>query len=53
MSRVRLRQNAQALGDFLIGLLHPAEIAAEPVLIHLFVGAHVPQAAIVRADFVG
>src|SRR4051812_38007320 len=36
----------------LVGFLDIAEVAAEPILIQLLVGLHVPQAAIVRADLV-
>src|SRR5690606_37684725 len=50
---VALAENAEALGDFAIGLDQPAEIAAEAVLVHLLVGFHVPEAARIRADLVG
>src|SRR6267154_1192730 len=46
-------QDAEAARHFLVALLDPAEILAEPVLVHLLVGARVPQPAIVRADLVG
>ena len=46
-------QNAEATGDFLVGLEHAAEIAAEPVLVELVARRDVPQAAAVRADLVG
>ena len=38
--------------NFLIGFLDAAEIAAEAVLIELFVGFAVPEAAGVGADFI-
>src|SRR5690606_12032623 len=50
---VALGQDAEPLGYLAIGLDQSAEIAAEPVLVHLLVGLHVPQAARIRADLVG
>src|SRR5690242_18114369 len=46
-------QNAEAPRHFLIGLLDPAQILAEAVLVHLLVGLEVPEATIVRADLIG
>ncbi len=46
-------QNAEAPGDFAVGVLNIAEIQAETVFIHFLAGFHVPQAAIIGADFVG
>jgi 2-oxoisovalerate dehydrogenase E1 component len=46
-------QQAEAAGDFLVGLFLAAEVAAEAVLVELFAGRHVPQAAAVGADLVG
>ena len=48
-----LLQQAETAGDFLIGLGVPAEVAAEPVLVELLVGGHVPEPAAVGADLVG
>src|ERR1700720_3377578 len=48
-----LRQDAEAACPLLVALLDPAEILAEAVLVHLLVGARVPQSAIVRAYLVG
>src|SRR5579884_766018 len=38
LDRAAVRQYAEAAGDLLIGLLDPAQILAETVLVHLFVG---------------
>ena len=43
----------QALHDFGVGVFHAAEVAAEAVLVELFVRLAVPQAAGVGADLVG
>src|SRR3546814_4884 len=48
-----LGHQAQSARDFLIGLDLAAEVAAEAVLVELFVRRHVPQAAAVGADLVG
>src|SRR3546814_1451365 len=48
-----LGHQAEPAGDFLIGLDLAAQVAAEAVLVELFVGDHVPQAAAVGADLVG
>src|SRR5947207_111389 len=47
------RQDPEAARHLLVALLDPAEILAEAVLVHLLVGAGIPQPAIVRADLVG
>ena len=46
-------EQAQAARDFLVGFFLTAQIAAEAVLVELFAGDHVPQAAAIGADFVG
>src|ERR1700761_9559232 len=46
-------QDAKTPRNLLIGLLDLAEIAAETVLVELFVGLEVPETAIVGADLVG
>ena len=46
-------QQAEAAGDFLIGFVLAAEVAAEAVLVELLAGGHVPQPAAVGADLVG
>ena len=43
----------QALHDFGIGVFHAAEVAAEAILVELFVRLAVPQAAGVGADLIG
>ena len=43
----------QALHDFGVGVFHAAEVAAEAILVELFVRLAVPQAAGVGADLVG
>src|SRR3546814_11187080 len=48
-----LGHQAQSARDFLIGLDLAAKVAAEAVLVELFVRRHVPQAAAVGADLVG
>src|SRR5262245_19743496 len=48
-----LAHDAEALGDFGIGLDQAAEIAAEAVLVELVVGLDVPQPAAVGRDLVG
>src|SRR5690606_38208599 len=48
----RLRQDAQAPGDLLIGLRDAAHVLAEAVLVHDLIGLGVPQAAGVRTDLV-
>src|ERR1700704_4443927 len=47
------RQDPEAARHLLVTFLDPAEILAEAVLVHLLVGAGIPQPAIVRADLVG
>ena len=46
-------EQAEAAGDFLVGLLLAAEVAAEAILVELLAARHVPQAAVVGADLVG
>ena len=46
-------QQAQPARDFLIGFLDAAKVLSEAVLVELLAGLDVPQAAAVRADFVG
>src|SRR5438309_2513957 len=53
VDRPPFRQDAEAARHLAVALLDPAEILAEAVLVHLLVGAGVPQPAIVRADLVG
>src|SRR3546814_8149494 len=48
-----LGQQAQSARDFLIGFDLAAQIAAEAVLVELFVRRHVPQTTTIRADLVG
>src|SRR5688572_14229637 len=43
VARAGLGQDAQAPRDLGIGLLHVAEVAPEPVLVQLLVGARIPQ----------
>src|SRR5687768_18322454 len=45
-------ENAEPPRHFLVRFLDVAEVAAEPILVQLLVGLHVPQPAIVRADLV-
>src|SRR5436853_2088741 len=53
IARAAFRQDSEAARHLLVALLDPAEILAEAVLVHLLVGAGVPQPAIVRADLIG
>src|SRR5690606_8730429 len=48
-----LVEQAETAGDFLVGFLLAAEAAAEAVLVELLAAGHVPQPAVVGADFVG
>src|SRR3546814_13261853 len=48
-----LGHQAQSARDFLIGFDLAAQIAAEAVLVELFVRRHVPQTTTIRADLVG
>src|SRR3546814_3394671 len=48
-----LGHQAQPARDLLIGLDLAAQVAAEAILVELFIGDHVPQAAAVGADLVG
>ena len=43
------KNREQELND----LLDPAKILAKPILVHLLLGARIPQPAIIRADLVG
>src|SRR5256885_647039 len=53
IARAAFRQDPEAPRHLLVTLLDPAEILAEAVLVHLLVGAGIPQPAIVRANLVG
>src|SRR6185312_9285462 len=53
IARRTLGEEAEPAGDFLVGFLDAAQIAAEAVLVELLVGLEIPEAAIVRADLVG
>ena len=46
-------EQAEAAGDFLVGLLLAAEVAAEAILVELLAALQVPQAAVVGADLFG
>src|SRR5216684_6010860 len=48
-----LAHDAEALGDFRVGLEQAAEVAAEAVLVELLVRLDVPQPAGIRRDLVG
>ena len=48
-----LDQDAEAAGDFLVGLEQAAHVAAEAVLVELVLGLDVPQPAGVGRDLVG
>ena len=47
-----LGQHAKTARDFLIGLEHASQIAAEAILVELVGCVDVPQTAAVRADFI-
>jgi hypothetical protein len=47
-----LLHHPEPSGDFGLGFDHPAEVLAEPVLVHLVVGLDVPQTARIGADLV-
>src|SRR5581483_6164350 len=51
--RLALVHDAEALGDFGIGLEQAAEVAAETVFVQLLVRLDVPQPAAVGRDLVG
>src|SRR5215207_5969723 len=53
LRQLTVAEDAKPTGYVLIGFHEAAEVAAEAVLVELVVGFHVPQAAGVRADFVG
>src|SRR5688572_21533172 len=50
---VRLAENAEALGDFAVGIDQPAQILAEAVLVELIARLDVPEPAVVGRDLVG
>src|SRR5262249_46748436 len=53
VARPLIDQDAEPPRHLLVGLLDLAEVAAETVLVHLFVGPEIPQPARIGADLVG
>ena len=48
-----LGQHSKPTRHFLIGLQHPAHVAAEAILVELVGGGRIPEPSTIRADLVG